>query len=285
MKVETELKLLGRATCWDACITVVEKGSIISHAFRMMRLRSDLTCAAPQRCPRARMVVGGWKQRRLQEIYPLINIFKYGSWWNNRYEKKHCTFAKHKYQNNWKSYFSFSSESCILCSCSVFSLLPCRVHLTLHRLQPVVSAGESRSNSIKNSSATNALDEYSWPTLQLSVSELRESCDRSTAGSYVWRVRMTMNVLANQHRNGKNGKCTTALLTWLNQTASRSREQRLSWGYWWLTQASEPSPESCQYGKWRLCRGGAWHSNLTKIILIYNVSYFDLGGIGAQFEG
>jgi len=30
---------------------------------------------------------------------------------------------------------------------------------------------------------------------------------------------------------------------------------------------------------------GAWHSNLPKILLIYSISYFNLGGIGALFEG
>jgi len=31
--------------------------------------------------------------------------------------------------------------------------------------------------------------------------------------------------------------------------------------------------------------GGAWHSNLTKIPLIYSVPYFNLGGVGAFFGG
>jgi len=30
---------------------------------------------------------------------------------------------------------------------------------------------------------------------------------------------------------------------------------------------------------------GAWHSKLTKVALIYNVSYFNLGGLGALFWG
>jgi len=34
-----------------------------------------------------------------------------------------------------------------------------------------------------------------------------------------------------------------------------------------------------------VCAGGAWHSNLTKIPLIYNVSYFSLGELDALFGG
>jgi len=34
-----------------------------------------------------------------------------------------------------------------------------------------------------------------------------------------------------------------------------------------------------------ICVGGAWYSNLTKIPLIYIVSYFNLGGLGALFGG
>jgi len=34
-----------------------------------------------------------------------------------------------------------------------------------------------------------------------------------------------------------------------------------------------------------ICVGGAWHSNLTNIPLIYSVSYFNLGGLGALFGG
>jgi len=37
-------------------------------------------------------------------------------------------------------------------------------------------------------------------------------------------------------------------------------------------------------GTLRSCRG-ARHSNLTKVPLIYSVSYFNLGGIGAVFGG
>ena len=37
-------------------------------------------------------------------------------------------------------------------------------------------------------------------------------------------------------------------------------------------------------GALRLCLG-AWHSNLTKIQLMYSVSYFKLGGLGASFGG
>ena len=47
---------------------------------------------------------------------------------------------------------------------------------------------------------------------------------------------------------------------------------------------AEPSPESLQYGSFTFVRGlyvragGAWHSNLTKIPVIYSVYYFNLGG-------
>ena len=44
----------------------------------------------------------------------------------------------------------------------------------------------------------------------------------------------------------------------------------------------------CARGGLRSCRGagGAWHSNLTKLPLIYSVSYFDLGGgLEAVFGG
>jgi len=37
-------------------------------------------------------------------------------------------------------------------------------------------------------------------------------------------------------------------------------------------------------GALRSCRG-AWHSNLTKILLTYNVSYFNVGGLGTLFGG
>jgi len=37
-------------------------------------------------------------------------------------------------------------------------------------------------------------------------------------------------------------------------------------------------------GALRSCRG-AWHSNLTKIPLVYSVSHFNLGGLGALFGG
>jgi len=48
---------------------------------------------------------------------------------------------------------------------------------------------------------------------------------------------------------------------------------------------TEPSPESFQYGSFAFLRGGLTLQKLTKSHLIYSVSCFNLGGLGAFFGG
>ena len=75
---------------------------------------------------------------------------------------------------------------------------------------------------------------------------------------------------------GKEGKiirCVSLLYTW-GQCESRTVVRKSSIGGLCV----------CA-GGFYVCARGAWHTNLIKIPLIYSISCFNLGGLGALFEG